>query len=139
MFSEFTTMHKRDMFGYTDIKSNTYDAISNNYQNVDDLRRELQGKPISVKTINDALKKVKFSKYGTASVHSFYPDAGKAFVGNNGHASVVISWDVSKVNVEGSAQLLCEGMKQLNDTFAKLGSAFGNFGTWTKTTIINNQ
>lgn len=82
------------VFGYTDIRSNSISALSNDYHNEDELRKELQGKPISPKTILAAMEKVQFSKYGQAGVHSFFPDAGKCFVGRSGYAAVVISWTV---------------------------------------------
>ena len=88
------------VFGYADIRSNSISALSNDYHNEDDLRKELQGKPISPETILAAMEKVQFSKYGPAGVHSFFPDAGKCFVGrvdrNTGkaYAAVVISWTV---------------------------------------------
>lgn len=82
------------VFGYTDIRSNSISALSNDYHNEDDLRKELQGKPISPETILAAMEKVQFSKYGHAGVHSFFPDAGKCFVGRSGYAAVVISWTV---------------------------------------------
>lgn len=82
------------VFGYTDIRSNSVSALSNDYHNEDELRKELQGKPISPETILAAMDKVQFSKYGTAGVHSFFPDAGKCFVGRSGYAAVVISWKV---------------------------------------------
>lgn len=83
------------VFGYTDIRSNSISALSNDYHHEDDLRRELQGKPISPKTVLAAMEKVQFSKYGSAGVHSFFPDAGKCFVGRSGYAAVVISWKVT--------------------------------------------
>ena len=82
------------VFGYTEIRSNSISALSNDYHHEDDLRKELQGKPISPKTILAAMEKVQFSKYGHAGVHSFFPDAGKCFVGRSGYAAVVISWKV---------------------------------------------
>jgi hypothetical protein len=82
------------VFGYTDIRSNSISALSNDYHNEDELRKELLGKPISPKTIEAAMARVQFSKYGTAGVHSFFPDAGKCFVGRSGCAAVVISWTV---------------------------------------------
>lgn len=82
------------VFGYTDIRSNSISALSNDYHNEDELRKELQGKPISPETIQAAMEKVQFSKYGHAGVHSFFPDAGKCFVGRSGCAAVVISWTV---------------------------------------------
>lgn len=82
------------VFGYTDIRSNSISALSNDYHNEDDLRKELLGKPISPETILAAMEKVQFSKYGHAGVHSFFPDAGKCFVGRSGYAAVVISWTV---------------------------------------------
>lgn len=82
------------VFGYTDIRSNDISALSNDYCNEDGLRKELQGKPISPETILAAMEKVHFSKYGQAEVHSFFPDAGKCFVGRSGYAAVVISWTV---------------------------------------------
>lgn len=82
------------VFGYTDIRSNSISALSNDYHNEDELRKELQGKPIRPETILAAMEKVQFSKYGHAGVHSFFPDAGKCFVGRSGYAAVVISWTV---------------------------------------------
>ena len=82
------------VFGYTDIRSNSISALSNDYHHEDELRKELLGKPISPKTIEAAMARVQFSKYGTAGVHSFFPDAGKCFVGRSGYAAVVISWTV---------------------------------------------
>lgn len=82
------------VFGYTDIRSNSISALSNDYAHEDDLRKELLGKPISPETILKAMEKVNFSKYGAAKVHSFFPDAGKCFVGRSGCAAVVISWTV---------------------------------------------
>lgn len=82
------------VFGYTEIRSNSISALSNDYHNEDDLRKELQGKPISPETILAAMEKVNFSKSGHAGVHSFFPDAGKCFVGRGGCAAVVISWTV---------------------------------------------
>lgn len=82
------------VFGYTDIRSNSISALSNDYHNEDELRKELQGKPISPETVLAAMNKVQFSKYGSAGVHSFFPDAGKCFVGRSGYAAVVISWTV---------------------------------------------
>ena len=82
------------VFGYTEIRSNSISALSNDYHNEDDLRKELQGKPISPETILAAMEKVQFSKYGHAGVHSFFPDAGKCYVGRSGYAAVVISWKV---------------------------------------------
>ena len=82
------------VFGYTDIRSNDISALSNDYCNEDGLRKELQGKPISPETVLAAMEKVHFSKYGQAGVHSFFPDAGKCFVGRSGYAAVVISWTV---------------------------------------------
>lgn len=90
------------VFGYTEIRSNSISALSNSYHHEDELRKELQGKPISQDTILAAMEKVQFSKYGHAGVHSFFPDAGKCFVGridqlNPGKAyaaAVVISWTV---------------------------------------------
>ena len=83
------------VFGYTDIRSNSISALSNDYHHEDDLRKELQGKPIKPETIFAAMEKVQFSKYGSAGVHSFFPDAGKCYVGRSGYAAVVISWKVS--------------------------------------------
>ena len=82
------------VFGYTDIRSNSISALSNDYHHEDDLRKELLGKPISPETILAAMEKVQFSKYGHAGVHSFFPDTGKCFVGRSGYAAVVISWTV---------------------------------------------
>lgn len=82
------------VFGYTEIRSTSISALSNDYHNEDDLRKELQGKPICPETILSAMEKVQFSKYGHAGVHSFFPDAGKCFVGRSGYAAVVISWTV---------------------------------------------
>ena len=82
------------VFGYTDIRSNSISALSNDYHHEDDLRKELQGKPIKPETILAAMEKVQFSKYGHAGVHSFFPDAGKCYVGRSGYAAVVISWKV---------------------------------------------
>jgi len=82
------------VFGFTEIRSNSISALSNDYANADDLRKELLGKPISPETILAAMDKVQFSKYAKAGVHSFFPDAGKCFVGRGGCAAVVISWTV---------------------------------------------
>lgn len=127
-------------FGFTDIRSNSVDSIHNNYQNIDDLRRELQGKPISEKSINAALKKVNFSKYNQpVFVHSFYPDAGYAYVGVNGKASVVISWDVKALDKENPLNLICERMETLQQGLLSVASALTNInvgdGQWRTTTI----
>ena len=88
------------VFGYTEIRSNSISALSNDYAHEDNLRKELQGKPIKPETILAAMVRVDFSKYGLAGVHSFFPDAGKCYVGrvdrNTGkaYAAVVISWKV---------------------------------------------
>jgi hypothetical protein len=129
-------------FGYTDIRSNSVSAISNNYQNIDELRRELQGKTVSAQTINAAMKKVNFAKYGVATVHSFYPDAGRAYVGCNGHAAVVISWDVTKCNERynenSNLTLLCENVNQIKQSLFNIANLVarkpGDWG-WTTTEI----
>lgn len=106
------------VFGYTDIRSNSISALSNNYHNEDELRRELQGKPISTETILAAMEKVSFSKYGIAGVHSFFPDAGKCYVGrvdrNTGkaYAAVVISWTVPD-HTEKAVEKLTEVLEKL--------------------------
>lgn len=102
------------VFGYTEINSTSLDALSNNYCNVAELRRELQGKPISENTILTAMAKVGFSKYGdTCGIHSFFPDAGKCFVGcknynnNSIPAAVVISWKVPSTTDIAVEKLTC--------------------------------
>ncbi len=105
-------------FGWTSIRSNSIDALSNNYQHENELRKELQGKPISKDTIVNAMRKVDFSKYGIAGIHSFFPDVGKCYVGKNGgqYASVVIEW-----NVENQKQdELLKEVKELKSLVAKL-------------------
>lgn len=88
------------VFGYTEIRSNSISALSNDYHHENELRKELQGKPINPETILAAMEKVSFGKYGLTGVHSFFPDAGKCYVGrvdrNTGkaYAAVVISWKV---------------------------------------------
>ena len=106
-------------FGWTSIRSNSISALSNEYQHENDLRRELQGKPISKETILTAMRKVDFSKYGgTVGIHSFFPDVGKCYVGkNNGqYASVVIEWSVEN---QKQNELLNE-VKELKTLVAKL-------------------
>lgn len=88
------------VFGYTEIRSNSISALSNDYGHENELRKELQGKPIKPETILAAMEKVQFAKYDLAGVHSFFPDAGKCFVGRvnrdtgKAYAAVVISWKV---------------------------------------------
>lgn len=105
-------------FGWTSIRSNSIDALSNNYQHENELRKELQGKPISKDTILNAMRKVDFSKYGVAGIHSFFPDVGKCYVGRNGgqHASVVIEWDVGSQKQDD----LLKEVKELKTLVAKL-------------------
>ncbi len=98
-----------EVFGYTDIKSNTISCLRNDFHHEDELRRELQGKPISVMSVMAAMKKVDFGKGVECGVHSFFPDAGKCFVGRSigGHvyASVVISWAVNDPKVKAIEKL----------------------------------
>jgi len=105
-------------FGWTSIRSNSIDALSNNYQHENELRKELQGKPISKDTILNAMRKVDFSKYGTAGIHSFFPDVGKCYVGrNNGqYASVVIEWSVENQKQDD----LLKEVRELKTLVAKL-------------------
>lgn len=103
-------------FGWTSICSNSISALSNEYQHEDELRKELQGKPISKDTILNAMRKVGFSKYGTAGIHSFFPDVGKCYVGRDGHASVVIGWDVGSQKQDS----LLKEVRELKTLVAKL-------------------
>jgi len=83
------------VFGYVAINSNTMGALCNGYMNEDDFRRELQGKPISIETIEAAAAKVHFSKRdGKVRVHSFFPDVGAAIIGRDGNPSVRLTWNV---------------------------------------------
>lgn len=104
-------------FGWTSIRSNSINALSNNWQHENELRKELQGKSISKDTILIAMRKVNFAKYGIAGIHSFFPDVGKCYVGKSGeHASVVIEWDVGSQKQD---ELLKE-VKELKSLVAKL-------------------
>jgi len=104
----------KQVFGYTEIESTTASALSNRYQNVFELKRELQGKEISVKTIEAAMKKVKFGIYsGNVTVHSFYPDKGVAYVGCNGVAAVSIKWDANNRKEDEIINLLKEILENL--------------------------
>lgn len=98
-----------EVFGYTDIKSNTMSSLRNEFHHEDELRRELQGKPISVMSVFAAMKKVDFGKGIECGVHSFFPDAGKCFVGlsvgGRVYASVVISWAATDPKVKAIEKL----------------------------------
>lgn len=90
-------------FGYVEFSSHSCDAISNKYENIDELRKELFGKTISEKSINDALKKVNIIKYGKhekAGVYMFCPDDGIALIGREKqgggyYPSIEMTWKVS--------------------------------------------
>ena len=104
----------KQVFGYTEIGSTSASALTNNYQNVFELKRELQGKEISVKTIEAAMRKVEFGQYRQrVSVHSFYPDKGVAYVGIGGAAAVYIKWDVQALRDEEIINLLKEISEKL--------------------------
>lgn len=110
------------VFGYTDIRSNSINSLHNDYHNESDLRRELQGKEISIQTIESAAKKVSFSKFssrGDVKIHSFFPDKGRAFLGAGGHADVVISWDVPNENGERLNDVLAQ-LKELKDIVSQI-------------------
>ena len=102
-----------DVFGYTEIVSNTCSSLSNDFSNSNELRRVLQGKPICAESILDAMEKVHFAKYDSdhCGIHSFFPDKGKCFVGkvnrDNGkvYASVEISWTVKDPSVVAMEKL----------------------------------
>jgi hypothetical protein len=118
-------MTNQPVFGYTQIDSNSISALSNNFQNANELRRELQGKPIAIETINEALAKVNFSKWGgRVLVHSFFPDKGIAYVGDNGeYASVYIKWDVPKDNsLEAKIDALTKQVAELTELVKALQS-----------------
>lgn len=107
-------------FGWTSIRSNSCNALSNQYQHENELRKELQGKPISTDTIINAMRKVGFAKYGSQNcgVHSFFPDVGKCYVSTDygKYASVVIEWSVENQK----QQELLDEVKELKSLVAKL-------------------
>lgn len=94
---------KDQVFGWTNIDTNSMFAWSNCYCNRDEFRRELQGKPICEQSILDALEKVDIRQYGKEplKVHSFFPDKGIAYLchGDSGDASIYIKWDVKNDDV----------------------------------------
>lgn len=128
MATKKTTTNKSvNVFGWTSIESNSMSALSNNYTNVDDLRRELQGKEICEESIIAAIRKVGFSKYGSRDIgiHSFFPDKGICYVGkanpnspnaSSYFASVRIKWDVETIKQN---ELLNE-VRELKELVAKL-------------------
>lgn len=117
-----TTMATKEnyygVFGWTEIKSNNCSALSNGYKNWNELRKELRGKPISEKTIVDAMRKVKFDLYEPQSsgVHSFFPEAGKCYIGkeNGKFANVLIEW-----SVDNNKEILQE-LKEIKSLLQKL-------------------
>ena len=113
-----TNAENYGVFGYTTIDTTSANALSNNWQNWHELRRELQGKPINTDTILKAMHKVDFAKHGAVGIHSFYPDAGKCYVGleNGKFASVCISWDVT----QQSNEALLNEIKELKALVSKL-------------------
>lgn len=69
-------------FGYVTVGSASMSAYSNNYKNSNELALELKDKPVSQKSIEDALKKVQLSRFrDPIFVHSYYPERGLCFVG----------------------------------------------------------
>ena len=109
-----TNAENYGVFGYTTIDTTSANALSNNWQNWHELRRE----PINTDTILKAMYKVDFAKHGAVGIHSFYPDAGKCYVGleNGKFASVCISWDVT----QQSNEALLNEIKELKALVAQL-------------------
>ena len=76
---------KNGKFGYVTIESHTINALSNNFENIESLRKELYGKPITEKAVNDALKKVDIRKYKGSNdrvgIFMFCPEDCKIVIG----------------------------------------------------------
>jgi len=85
-------------FGYVKIESNSSSSLYNDFRNVDKLRKELHGKPITEKSIVNAMQKVGFAKYDSEKlgIFDFWKEDGIAIVGKfyNGEytPSVRLSW-----------------------------------------------
>lgn len=92
-----TTKTTKATFGWVAIDSANMNALSNNYQNIADFRRALQGKPITKDSILKTAKECKIHKYNHyLQIHSFFPEDGVAYFGNDGYAEVRLKWEVHR-------------------------------------------
>lgn len=114
---------KDQVFGWTNIDTNSISAWSNCYCNRDEFRRELQGKPICEQSILDALKKVNIRQFGKEplKVHSFFPDKGIAYLclGDSGDASIYIKWEVKNDDV-GELKKVIEAQTEIIERQTRL-------------------
>lgn len=106
----------KNKFDYVSIDTNSLDAWSNKYseEKREDWKREVQGRTISVKSLNLAFQKVNIRQYDNEMiiVHSFYPEKGLAYAGPGGHPTLIIKWEV-KSDLESKLDDILAELKEL--------------------------
>lgn len=121
-------------FGYVYIDSNNMNALSNNYQNIDKFRKELYGKPITEKSVMNALAKVEIRKYPSSSekmgIFMFCPEDRLILIGrwtegeNDYHPSIRITWNNNEIT--SISEQNAEIIKLLKEISKKLDNKGGN-------------
>lgn len=120
-------------FGYVSIESNSINSLSNNYQNIEKLRKELYGKPITEKSIMNALNKVEIRKYPSSSekmgIFMFCPEDRLALIGrwikceNDYHPSIRITWsDNEKTSISEQNAEIIKLLKEISKKLDNKGS-----------------
>jgi len=103
-------------FDWVSLDTNSMDYWGNQYseEKREDWKREVQGRTISVKSLNLAFQKINIRKYDhdSITVHSFYPEKGIAYAGPGGHPTLIIKWDV-KSDLEEKLDAILAELKEL--------------------------